>query len=163
MNTRPLLRHLRGRLRHLLRRQGCTHDDADDLIQEAFLRLQVYYEEGGEVHEPEAFLVRTALRLSMNARRDERRRQYVDAPVESLQLVDTRPSPEDVLAAQQRLRQMKRALDALGPAMRDIFFLSRVDGLSYAQIAKLQGLTAKAVERRVARAMLALSLEGKTE
>lgn len=163
MTAAPILRRLRARLQQLLHRRGRTREDAEDLIQEAFLRLQVYYEQGNEVREPEAFLVRTALRLSMNARRDAHRHLYLDEPVENLPLVDTTPAPEEELAADQLLQHMKRTLEGLSAGTRDAFFLHRVDGLSYAQIARLRGLTEKAVERRIARAMLALSNEGQTE
>ena len=56
------------RLEHLLRRRGRTREDAEDLIQEAFLRVKIYCDEGGEVREPEAFLVRTVLNLSRDVR-----------------------------------------------------------------------------------------------
>jgi RNA polymerase sigma-70 factor (ECF subfamily) len=47
-------------------------------------------------------------------------------------------------------------LDAVSPYTREVFLLHRVDGLSYAQISKLYGMSIKAVERRIARAMLAV-------
>jgi DNA-directed RNA polymerase specialized sigma24 family protein len=55
------------RLRKLLISRGRTVDDADDLIQEAFLRLEVYCRDH-QVRQPEAFLVRTTLNLSIQSR-----------------------------------------------------------------------------------------------
>jgi RNA polymerase sigma factor (sigma-70 family) len=155
----PVLRRIRTRLQQLLRRRGRTREDAEDLIQEAFLRLQAYYQRGVDVREPEALLARIALRLSMNARRDERRHPHADDVIESLPLLDLEAIPEDVLEAEQFLQRMNQTLESLSPLTRDFFYLNRVDGLSYAQIAKLHGVTTKAVERRLARAMLALSDE----
>jgi RNA polymerase sigma factor (sigma-70 family) len=157
VTTEAVFRDLRERLQRLLRRRGRTRDDAEDLIQEAFLRLQQYYEKGGEVRQQEAFLVRTTLRLSINARRDEHKDLYIAEPVESLEIADTAPLPEDFVALEERLQAMKRALATLSASTRDAYVLNRVDGLTYSQIAKLHGLTTKAVERRIARAMLALS------
>lgn len=153
----PVFRHIQVRLQQLLRKRGRTREDAEDLIQEAFLRLQVYYQRGIPIREPEAFLTRTALRLAMNARRDEHRHFKCDEAVESLPLLDLEAMPEDILAAEQFLTRMNQTLESISPQTRDVFNLNRVDGLSYAQIAKLHGLTPKAVERRLARAMLALS------
>ncbi len=62
--------------RRLLRSRGRSIDDTEDLIQEAFLRLQVYCRDK-DVAQTEAFLVRTALNLSI----DQHRRETVAAPV----------------------------------------------------------------------------------
>jgi DNA-directed RNA polymerase specialized sigma24 family protein len=53
------------KLRRRLRSRGRSADDTDDLIQEGFLRLQLYCREH-EVQKAEAFLVRTVLNLSTN-------------------------------------------------------------------------------------------------
>ena len=77
------------KLQRILVRQGRTREDAEDLIQQAFLKLQEYCERGGNVRQPEGFLVRTVLRLAINARRDEHRNLYVDTQIEELtHLVD---------------------------------------------------------------------------
>ena len=49
--------------------------------------MQEYCGRGGEVRKPEHFLVRTVLRLSMNARRYAHSDLYVDQNVEELTLV----------------------------------------------------------------------------
>lgn len=156
MISSPVLMHLLRRLRQLLRGRGQSREDADDVIQDAFLRLQLYYRKGGEVRELEPFLVRTVLRLSSNARRDARRRAVAEQDVHEFSLVCTEPAPESSIAAEQSLRHIADKLRELSPVTRDVFLLHRVDGMSYAQIAKLFGISTKAVERRIARAMLAV-------
>lgn len=112
------------------------------MIQEAFLRLQIYYRRGIPVRQPKAFLTRTALRLSINARRDEHRDLWSSEEIEDLPLLDLEAMPEDVLAAEHLLKRMHQTLESISPQTRDFFYLNRVDGLSYAQIAKLHGVTA---------------------
>ncbi len=145
------------RLIKRLRRQGSSAHDAEDLIQEAFLRMQVYCSEGGEVREPEAFLARTARRLSINALRDRHGDLYVDEPVEALSLVDLSSAPEEMMAADDCLRSMTAALEAVSPRTCEVFFLHRVDGLSYAQIARRMAISVSAIEKHIARAVAALS------
>ena len=72
------------KLQRILVRRGRTREEAEDLIQQAFLKLQEYCESGGEVRQPEGFLVRTVLRLAINARRDDHRNLYVNTQVEEL-------------------------------------------------------------------------------
>lgn len=141
------------RLERLLRQRGRTREEAEDLIHDAFLRVKVYCDEGGEVREPEAFLVRTVLNLSRDAHAREHRHLYVTEPVEELGLADPDPGPDEVLAAQQRLEQLKRALDAVNPRTRQVFFLHRLEGLSYAQIADHFDISVSAVEKHIAKAM----------
>src|SRR5262245_33628991 len=96
------------KLRKFLRYRGRTGDEADELIQEAFLRLQVYRRER-HVREPEAFLVRTVQNLSIDA---QRRRQSIGPHVavesQHFHLVDPRPPPDEVLTAQQRLQHLRK-------------------------------------------------------
>lgn len=146
------------RLRKVLLRRGRTKEEADDLIQEAFLRMQEYCERGGHVRQPEGFLMRTVLRLASNARRDAHRELYSDQQVEDLVLLmDTSPTPDEVLAGDQCLERMRDALDTVSRRTRDIFFMQRLDGLSYAQIAQQTGLSISAVEKHMASALAILA------
>ncbi len=141
------------KLRRLLRSRGRSAHDADDLIQEAFLRLQLYCKDN-PVDQTEAFLVRTALNLSADERRRAHNRLMVKPGIDTLLLVDTRPLPEEVLATQQRLQQAKQALTALSPRAREVFLLHRAEGYSYAQIAQQLGIGVSTVEKHMAKAAL---------
>jgi len=146
------------RLRMLLLRRGRTREEAEDLIQDAFLKMQEYCERGGQVRQPEGFLVRTVLRLAANARRDAHRNLYYEEPVENLTLiVDTTPTPDEVLAGDQCLERMRDVLDAVSRRTRDVFFMQRLDGLSYAQIAQRLGVSISAVEKHIATALAILA------
>lgn len=145
------------RLRKILRRKGRVNDDADDLIQEAFLRLHEY-RKSRQVHEPEAFLVRTVQNLSIDAHRATARHGVcVAADDEVHRLVDPNPLPDEVLATQQRLLQLRQGLEALTPRTREVLLLNRIDGLSQPQIAAQLGITVSGVEKHIAKAALFLS------
>lgn len=152
------------RMKRLLLRKGRSREDAEDLIQEAFLRMQEYCERGGKVREPEAFLVRTVTRLAINARRNEHSELYSDQAVEDLTfIVDTHPLPDEVFAADECLNKMRDALDSISRRTREVFFMHRLDGLSYAQIAQQLGLSISAIEKHIASAMATLACENKQE
>jgi RNA polymerase sigma-70 factor, ECF subfamily len=51
---------------------------------------------------------------------------------------------------------VRRAVDALPPRCREIFLLSREDGLSYSGIATTLGISIKTVETQMGRALKAL-------
>ena len=147
--------HLR-RLQLLLRRRGHSREDAEDLIHEAFLRVQAYCDHGGEVREQEAFLVRSVLNLARDAHQRAHLDLYASQPVEDLTILDTAPRPDEVLDAQQRLDELREVLNAINPRTCEAFFLHRVDGLSYAQIADHFDISVSAVEKHIAKAMSAV-------
>lgn len=149
---RPLLE----KLRRLLRSRGRSVEDTDDLIQEAFLRLQVYCR-SHTVEQPEAFLVRTTLNLSTDQARYDRRQRLDYGVLEKLALVDPSPSPDEVYAGQKRLLHWKRGLAALSPRRREVFLLNRLEGYSFPQIAERLGISLSMVEKHAARAVLFLT------
>ncbi len=155
--------HVR-RLTQLLRRRGRTREEAEDLVQEAFLRLHVFLKDGKEVRETEAFLVRTALNLSVDAHRREHRDLYVREAAEDLQLIDLAPRPEEVLAAEQRLMHMRQVLDTkVSPRTREVYFLHRLEGFTYEEIATRMHMSIRTVEKHIARAVTALWVERQRE
>lgn len=145
------IRHLRS----LLRRQGRSREDADDLIQEAFLRLHLYCRDE-EVQKEDALLTRIVLNLSVDLHRKEHRDLYSDEPVECLALIDLSAAPDEDLAASQRLLRAGAVLDALGPRTREIFLMHRLEGYGCSQIATRFGISVSAVEKHIAKAVLAL-------
>ena len=144
------------KMRGVLSRRGRERDAIDDLMQDAIVRLLEFTERQAVVREPEAVLVRTVQRLALNHDRDAHAELYADAPVESLALVDFGPRPEEVLAAEQCLEEMRIALDAVNRRTREVFFMHRLHGLRYAQIAERMNMPVSTVEKHIARAMTVL-------
>jgi RNA polymerase sigma factor (sigma-70 family) len=144
------------KLRRLLRSRGRSIDDTEDLIQEAFLRLQVYCRDKC-VEQTEAFLVRTALNLSIDQHRRETVAALVPGALDAMQFVDPSPSPDAVCEAQERLQHMRRGLANLTPRQREVFLLNRADGYTFVQIAEQLGISLSAVEKLAAKAVLAMT------
>jgi RNA polymerase sigma factor (sigma-70 family) len=144
-------------LRKLLRHKGRTVDETDELIQEAFLRLQVYRRER-HVREPEAFLVRTVQNLHVDlVRRRARRGVQVTVDSPRVRLIDPKPLPDEVLASEQRMQRLRAGLQALAPRTREIVLMHRIEGFSHGQIAAELGISISAVEKHIAKAALFLS------
>jgi RNA polymerase sigma-70 factor (ECF subfamily) len=147
-----------SRLLSLLRRRGHTREEAEDLIQDAFLSLHTYCQKA-DVRSSEGFLVRAVLNRSASLHRARNRRHNLPGGDEELLLIDEAGAPDDLLAAEQRLERITRALTAVGPRTRDMFLLHRLFGFSYQEIARQLGVSVKAVERRIARAVHAVTDE----
>ena len=141
-----------SRVRTALRRRGRAAHEVDDLMQEAWLRLALY-EKDGPVAEPEAFLMRVALNLSIDAhRRQLAHGEEVD--LDEVVLVDPQPDAEATVLGKERLARLTLCLARLTDRTREIFIAHRVDGLSFAEIARVEGISTKVVEKHVSRAAL---------
>lgn len=153
----PFAAYLR-RLRTLLRQRGATAEHAEDLVQEAVLRLHVYTRDAGPVVDREAFLMRTVLNLAVDAHRRGRWDRYEAESVEELELADLGPSPDEVLAAEQRLLHYEKALDRVSERTREVFFMHRLQGFTHAEVARRLGISVSAVEKHVASAVTVLAI-----
>jgi RNA polymerase sigma factor (sigma-70 family) len=147
---------LTGRLRRFVRGRVATREDAEDVIQEAYLRVLRYSAEHA-VESQERLLFSAAKNLAI----DSRRRRYVRTRTATDYAVleattQTWPDAHEVVYASQRLNKVERAVAQLPPRCREVFLIHRLDGLSYSQIAVQLGISVSAVEKHMARACLLL-------
>jgi RNA polymerase sigma factor (sigma-70 family) len=147
-----------ARLMQVCRRRGRSQEEAEDLIQEAFLRLHEYCLTS-EVRNEDAFLTRTVCNLAINEYRREQIVSYASQSVEELEqtigLSDSSPGPERIFAAQQRLDEITKILGAVSERTCQIFLAQRA-GYSYEEIAADLGITVRTVQKHIARAMFLL-------
>lgn len=130
---------------------------AEDYLHSAFLRLEDY-RKANEVQNPAGFLVRTAVNIAADEARRPSARNLEPRPVEELlEITDSAPLADEVLAARTRLERVKAGLAQLSPRTREIFLMHRVEGLKYREIAAELGITVSAVEKHVAKAALFLA------
>lgn len=118
-------------------------------------RLACYSRER-TVAEPEAFLMRAALNLSIDAYRLNSSRGE-EVVLDEAVLIDTSPGVEAVALARERMTRLIGCLGRLNTKTRDIFLAHRVDGMSYQEIARQHRLSVSAVEKHIARATLAIT------
>jgi RNA polymerase sigma-70 factor (ECF subfamily) len=136
-------------------RRGRSEQDADDLVQEAWVRLACFQREH-HVEDPEAFLMRAALNLSIDAHRASAVRGE-QVTLEDVVILDARPGVEDVLLNRERLARLSECIAKLNDKTREIFLAHRFEGLSYQQIADKHGMTISAVHKHIAKALLLLT------
>lgn len=142
-------------VRSALMRRGRSSHDADDLVQEAWVRL-ANYERDHSVERPEAFLMRTALNLSIDAHRASVSHGE-EVMLEDVVLVDMSPSTEAIILGRERVHRMSHCLSRLSEKSREIFLAHRIDGMTYEAIAKQHGLSTSTVEKHIARVTMQLT------
>lgn len=134
----------------LLRSRLGNREQALDLAQDTFVRL-LRSELPAQLREPRAYLATIAGRLCLqHFRRQALERAYLH----SLALLEPQHQPceETRLLVLEALDAVGQILDGLGSRVREVFLLSQLDGLSYAQIAERQGLTVNMVQKDMLKA-----------
>lgn len=136
-----------------LRRKLANPADAADLAQDTFVRLLGKPPQQIEaLRAPRAWLTTAAHGLMV----DHVRRQALErAYAETLALAPPplHPSPEERLLLLETLARIDTLLDGLAPKARTAFLLSRLEGLSYPQIAATLGVCLSSVEKYMAAAL----------
>lgn len=145
---------LTARLRRFVRAFVESREDAEDVIQEAYLRV-LSYSETHDVEHPERLLFSTARNLAVDARRRQKTRDRTAAHLAVLEACAFDwPAADEVVDARQRLMRVETAIAQLPPRCRQVFLLHRLDGMSYSKIAAHCGISVSAVEKHIARACL---------
>lgn len=144
-----------ARIRSALMRRGRSSHDADDLVQEAWLRLALC-EQDKVVERPDAFMMRIAQNLSIDAYRASVSHGE-EVCVDDVVIIDCSPSTEAILLAKERTARLTVCLGRLTPKARDIFLSHRLEGMTYREIAQRHGVSVSTVEKRIARATMQLA------
>ncbi len=146
----PLLRSHYAELRNYARAKAGDAAAAEDLVQEAYLRL--VNSDVSALRNPRAFLYRVLNNLSIDHLRRQRRMKLRFRPLENDDVADEREDIERGVIARQRLKILEEAIADLPPRCRECFILRRFDNLSHAEIAERMGITKSAVEKHLATA-----------
>ena len=125
---------------------------AEEVVQEAFLKLweqRQHLKSDGSLR---AYLYRAVKNRSLNHLRDQRTRtQKTEALAEYLTHA---LSPADKAMLQEELaHRIREALDALPERRRTIFVLSKLHGLTHAEIASVLGISINTVDTQMRRAL----------
>lgn len=143
------------RVRMKLLRRGRSSEDAEDLVQEAWLRFAIY-EQVTPVAKPGAFLLRVALNLAATADR-VRAARGEEVFVEEIALADDAPGTEAAVLARERVARVDTCLRHLGDKTRAIFLDVRLREMSYPEAAQRHGITVSGVEKQVAKATMLIT------
>ncbi len=117
---------------------------AEDMVQEAFLRLHAQFH---EVREPRRWLYRTVHNLALNHQRNVRKLVPLPAPggqseanPAAAELADAAPLPDEQIARWESIGLVRLTLDALDARSREVVRLKFNEELSYKEISARTGL-----------------------
>jgi RNA polymerase sigma-70 factor (ECF subfamily) len=146
--------------------QHITHneEDAQDVVQDAFLKAYQNLEQFQENSKFYTWLVRIAVNEALMKLRKRRtdRTVSLDEDVETeegsmpREVADWSPNPEQLYGQSELGDILKKTIQGLPPGFRTVFVLRDVEGLSTEETAEMLNLSVPAVKSRLLRARLQL-------
>ena len=121
-----------------------NEEKSHDAVQEAFVKL---WENCAKVtpEKAKSYLYTVANNLYLNVIKAEKvRMKYADKTLKS-----TNESPEFLMEENEFKEKLEKALNDLPENQRITFLLNRIDGKKYAEIAEMEGVSVKAIEKRM--------------
>jgi RNA polymerase sigma-70 factor (ECF subfamily) len=127
---------------------------AEELVQDVMLELWRRRERLDGAGSPQAYLFQATRNRALNHLRHLRVEQRGAAEAAREESRDA-PAPSQLVAAEMEAA-VRLAIGELTPRCREVYELSRVHGLRYAEIADTLGVSVKAVEAQMGKALKAL-------
>lgn len=122
--------------------------EAEDAVQEVFLKLWDARAQLDAVQSPKAYSIRLLKNLCLN--RIRKARQLCLQP--ELPEAETGRPQDDTLDARQRLDKVLEGIKSLPERQREILILRSFEGCSYAEIARKTGMSPASARVQLARA-----------
>ncbi len=150
-----------GRLLNFTHRMIGDRERAEDLVQEAFIRVSRHLHRFDPSKKFSTWVYTIASNLAKNELRSHRRSPLVfyqsarapgDEDHSPLQYEDSRSRPDDMFAGRQLKELVEATLARLSPQYRQVLILREFEGRSYEEIAEIAGCNLGAVKSRLHRA-----------
>jgi RNA polymerase sigma-70 factor (ECF subfamily) len=149
-----LFREHYGSLVRLAERLVRSRDLAEDTVQEVLLNLWRQRETVRVEDSLRAYLHRSVRNRALNHIRNERVRR--EAAPQILDDLSSERDGDSELIGEEIETAVRHAVSELPPRCREVFELSRSQGLKYAEIAEVLGISVKTVETQMGRALKTL-------
>jgi len=132
--------------------------DAEDAVQETFVRVLKHRNQLAEIRDLRVWLIR----ITWNVVLDRKRRSKVRPETEDIADLEHKlpaelPDAEDSLISSQSCNRVLQLIDMLPAKEREALLLSAIEELSTAQIAAILGATESSIRSRIFRARRELS------
>ena len=127
--------------------------DAEDAVQEAFLRVLRHRETLGEVRDSRVWLIRIVWNIVLDRKRRAKTRPETDDVAELARVLPSKGlSQEETAAAAQHHAHVLGCVNQLPAKEREVLLLSAFEELTSVEIAGVLGITESSVRSRLFRA-----------
>lgn len=144
----PLFAHYRKKVFGVAFKMLKDRTDAEEIVQEVFLSLWLSRARLGDVEDPEAYLFTTTFHaVSRELKRIARNSELIEAVIR--RMAGTQENIEQGITVKEAGQLVRKALQKLPPQQRTVYELSKLQGLSYFEIARHMHLSEHTVRNHL--------------
>lgn len=151
-----LYRELQKPLLRYLVCLGLSQDEAQDVVQDAFVSLQRHLAGNGSKESIRGWLFRVAHNQARNRQKSYARRFAAPLDTVGVESITDKETPERVVLKKEKFRRLEKAMRSLTENERECLLL-RAGGLRYREIGGVLGLSTSTVGETVERAIKKLA------
>ena len=134
-----------------------NRDDAEDAIQDAWMKAYLHLNTFDGRSQFMTWLTRIAINSSLMILRRKRARPETsmdigDGDTPQWEIADQTKSVEELYIGQERVERLKRAICRLQPTLRDVVEIHQSEDRSVKEVAELAGISVAATKSRLLRA-----------
>ena len=129
-----------------------NHHDAEDAVQETFLRFLRNRKKWADIRDRRAWLARTAWRVALDGRKPTPEVALDEVAEAVLQLKDQGAGADEIAATEQMMVLLGRLIAILPQDLRDAMTLSLAEELTSVEISEVLGVPEGSVRTRLFRA-----------
>ena len=151
-------------LRDYLKGKFGDIDDAEDIVQEALLRVH-QAQADTTIENPRAYLFKVAHNIAIDRMRENRQRRLREEKWADVHIISDngitlsgQPSPEAALNTEQKIALIMAAIKELPENCQRVFILHKFKELSYDEVARTTGLSKSMVGKYMMRALAHLEV-----
>lgn len=144
--------HIKALRNYIYYRYG-DDQSANDVAQDAFITLWKNCAKV-TVDTAKGYVYQVANNLSKSLKRHEKVKLRYE--VQSIKVDRSNESPEYLMMESEFMDQLNSAIASLPDKQREVFLMNRIEKLTYKEIAEIKGVSQKAIEKLMHKALLKL-------
>ncbi len=137
-----------------------SREDAEDAVQETYLKLWRSLSDGGNTPITKQYILRSAYHTAVDILRQRQRQNETETVILTPEgefepdIVDTSPEsrPDEAYWSRVKAETVRECIAALPPNLRRLIVLRDIDGLRYSEIADILGIPEGSVKSGISRA-----------
>ncbi|MGE4399661.1 MAG: RNA polymerase sigma factor [Campylobacterales bacterium] len=129
-------------------------DRAQDVVQEAYLKVAALGVKAECIEEPRAFLYKTAHNIVIDEWRKNKNNAKEIIEEANIEACPSEEPLEQVMS-NDRMSILQNTIDSLPDRCREAFVLHKFEGYSHREVAEMMGISVNAVEKHIIKALVA--------